>query len=277
VASYASPNITMIKISDEKIYNAYLIETYNYPYVKKTITDFAISQGFDRNLIEAGTHPDITFIESENKLIPIDTIREGIINNAYLSPRLADRKFYILYDAKNIMDASKNAMLKTLEEPPEFVSIFLVTSNADTLPETIKSRCQIIKDTDDLDYKKYLEVEFIDDALNILSNVKYSLPGDKMNFIENTITDDNDFKNLISIYRLALRDALIYKTTLSKKRIILREKEEAIMAIAEALSLEELGALVDKLNVLSEASAYNINKKIATFNFLLMENIWKNV
>ena len=175
------------------------------------------------------------------------------------------------------MDASKNAMLKTLEEPPEFVSIFLVTINADTLPETIKSRCQIIKDTDDLDYKKYLEVEFIDDALNILSNVKYSLPGDKMNFIENTITDDNDFKNLISIYRLALRDALIYKTTLSKKRIILREKEEAIMAIAEALSLEELGALVDKLNVLSEASAYNVNKKIATFNFLLMENIWKNV
>ena len=267
----------MIKISDEKIYNAYLIETYNYPYVKKTITDFAISQGFDRNLIEAGTHPDITFIESENKLIPIDTIREGIINNAYLSPRLADRKFYILYDAKNIMDASKNAMLKTLEEPPEFVSIFLVTSNADSLPETIKSRCQIIKDTDDLDYKKYLEVEFIDDALNILSNVKYSLPGDKMNFIENTITDDNDFKNLISIYRLALRDALIYKTTLSKKRIILREKEEAIMAIAEALSLEELGALVDKLNVLSEASAYNVNKKIATFNFLLMENLWKSV
>ena len=144
----------MIKFSNEKIYNAYLIETYNYENIKRAIFDFAISHGFDRHLVEAGTHPDIITLEAENSIIPLKEIRQKIINTVDFAPTLADKKFYIIYDAKNIVEASENAMLKTLEEPPEFVSFFLVTDNISSLLDTIKSRCQILKDTDDIDYKK---------------------------------------------------------------------------------------------------------------------------
>lgn len=258
----------MIKLSDEKIYNSYLIETYNYENVKKEICSFAFSHGFDRHLLESGTHPDIIFIESADKIIPIDDIREKIINTVYLTPKIADRKFYIIYDAKNIAEIGENTMLKTLEEPPAFVSFFLVTSNISFLLPTIKSRCQIIKDSEDMDYKDILSLDYIDDAIRVLSNINYESVGDKMLFIENALSDDHNLKNLIKIYRVAIRDALVYKLTLSKKRIILREKEEAIISIANSLSLEMLGKLVDKLNALSLASNYNVNKEIATFNFL---------
>lgn len=258
----------MIYFSNNKIHNAYLIETYNYESVKKSIIDFAILHGFDKNLIDAGTHPDIVFIESKDKIIPIDTIRKEVLDTTYLTPKIADRKFYIIYDAKNIMEASENAMLKTLEEPPQFVSFFLVTDNVNALLPTTKSRCQIIKDTSDVDYKDILSLPYVDDAIRSLANIKYDLAGEKMSFIEEALSENNNLKKLIKIYRLAIRDALIYKITLSKNKMILREKEDLIIAIAETLSMEELGRLVDKLNTLSLASNYNVNKEIATLSFL---------
>lgn len=258
----------MIKLSTEKLYNAYLIETYNYTEVKKQIIDFALSLGFDKTLVEAGTHPDIIFLESEDKIISIDAIREQVIDTINFTPKLADRKIYVIYDAKNIMEASENAMLKTLEEPPEFISIFLVTDNVKSLLSTIRSRCQIIKDTVDFDYKNLLEIEYLDEALKTLANLKYDTSGDKMNFIEEALSTDYNLKNIIRIYRLAIRDAFVYKTTLSKERLTLREKEDLIISIADSLSLEELGRLTDKLDTLSFADNFNVNKKIATLNFL---------
>lgn len=258
----------MIKIPNKKIYNAYLIETYNYESVKKSIIDFAVSLGFDKHLIDSGTHPDIVFIESNDKTIPLKEIRDKLIATVNFTPKISDRKFYIIHDAKDIMEASENAMLKTLEEPPEFVSIFLVTSNANTLLDTIKSRCQIIKDTESFDYKNILSIDYLDDAILALSNMKYESAGDKVNFTERVVKEDGNLNRLIKIYRILLRDILVYKMTLSKEKIYLREKEDEIISISSSFTLEELGKLVDKLDRLSLENNYDVNKKIATFNFL---------
>lgn len=258
----------MVKFSSKKVYNAYLIETYNYSEVKKSIIDFAISLGFDKHLIDAGTHPDIVFIESSDNIIPIKEIRDKLIATANFTPKIASRKFYIIFDAKNITETSENAMLKTLEEPPEFVSIFLVTNNSNSLLDTIKSRCQIIKDTETFDYKNILKVNYLDDAILALSNMKYETAGDKMIFAEKVAKEDANLDKLIKIYRILLRDILIYKMTLSKEKIYLREKEDEIISISSNFTLEELGKLVDKLDRLSLENSYDVNRKIATFNFL---------
>ena len=258
----------MIKISNEKVYNAYLIETYNYENVKKSIIDFAVSLGFDRHLIDSGTHPDIIFIESDDKIIPVKDIRDKLIATVNFTPKISDRKFYIIHDAKDISETSENAMLKTLEEPPEFVSIFLVTSNANTLLDTIKSRCQIIKDIAAFYYKDILNIDYLDDAILALSNMKYESTGDKMIFAEKVAKEDGNLDRLIKIYRILLRDILVYKMTLSKEKIYLREKEDEIISISSSFTLEELGKLVDKLDRLSLENNYDINKKIATLNFL---------
>ena len=258
----------MIKIPNKKIYNAYLIETYNYDSVKKSIIDFAVSLGFDKHLIDSNTHPDIVFIESNGSNIPIKDIRDKLIATVNFTPKISDRKFYIIHDAKDIRVESENAMLKTLEEPPEFVSIFLVTNNASTLLDTIKSRCQIIKDTENFDYKNILSIDYLDDAILALSNMKYESAGDKMLFAEKVAKEDSNLDRLIKIYRILLRDILIYKMTLSKEKIYLREKEDEIISISSSFTLEELGKLVDKLDRLSLENNYDVNRKIATFNFL---------
>lgn len=259
----------MINFSNEKIHNAYLIETYNYESIKSNIIDFAEKFGFDQKLIEAGTHPDIFFIESEDKTISVDTIRNDVIDKIYFTPKIAERKFYIIYDAANIKEESQNAMLKTLEEPPDFVSIFLVTKNISKLLDTIKSRCQIIKDTEDVNYEKILTLSYIDDAFKIIGNLKYDSPGDKMKFVDEVLDEDTNLNNFIKLFRLIIRDSLIYKTTLSKNHLLLKGKEELISSIAYTYSLEEFGKLADKLDDLSYAcNQYNVNKKIAAFNFL---------
>ena len=258
----------MIKIPNKKIYNAYLIETYNYESVKKSIIDFAVLLGFDRHLIDSGTHPDIFFIESDDKMIPLKEIRDRFIATVNFTPKISDRKFYIIHDAKDISEASENAMLKTLEEPPEFVSIFLVTNNMNTLLDTIKSRCQIIKDAETFNYKSILNLSYLDDAILMLSNMKYISAGEKMLFAESVVKEDGTLDRLIKLYRVLLHDILIYKMTLSKEKIYLREKEEEIISISSSFTLEELGKLVDKLDRLSLENNYDVNRKIATFNFL---------
>ena len=258
----------MIKISTEKIYNSYLIESYDYNNVKKSIKEFAILVGFDKNLVEANTHPDIVYLEYDDKIIPVSDIRNLVIDTVNYTPKVADRKLYIIYDAKNLSDITQNALLKTLEEPPTFVTFFLVTSNLNKLFDTVKSRCQILKDTVEIDYKQLLSLEYIDDALVELSNIKYSPIYLKNDFIEKVLYTENDLSNIIRLYRLALKDALLYKTTLSKNKIEMREKEEVIISIANSLTFDELGKLIDKIDRLSLINSYNVNKKLALFSFL---------
>ncbi len=257
----------MIRIPYGKVYNAYIIETYNYELVKNAIKEFAIANGFDSNLVYSDNHPDILFIESADKLISIATIRSDIIESSVFAPKVADRKIYVIYDAVNIEEKQQNALLKTLEEPPEFDTFFLVTSNANKLLPTIKSRCVMIKDNDEIDYKELLNLEYLTDAINMLANTKYVSVSDKMIFAENFAGKDNMLKTLISLYRYILRDVMLYKFTLSKKSLMLKEREEDIIAIANSFTTEELGKIVDNLDKLADANRYYVNKKLALFNF----------
>ena len=54
-------------------------------------------------------------------------------------------KIYIINQAESMTIEAQNALLKTLEEPPEYAIIILITSNKESLLDTIKSRCEIIK------------------------------------------------------------------------------------------------------------------------------------
>lgn len=71
-------------------------------------------------------------------------IRE-IVRTSSLSPISGKKKVYILHDVEKLGTAAANAFLKTLEEPPNFVTFILLTSNEDNVLPTIVSRCQLIK------------------------------------------------------------------------------------------------------------------------------------
>lgn len=90
-------------------------------------------------------NPDIQIIdETEEKSIKTETIKE-MVKGVYEKPIASAKKVYIINDSQKMTKEAQNSLLKTLEEPPEYVVIILITDNDNLLLNTIKSRCAKIK------------------------------------------------------------------------------------------------------------------------------------
>ena len=92
---------------------------------------------------EKGIHPDIIEIGAEAvrpMSFHIETIRD-LRQEAFIAPNESEAKIYILHNAQNMTQQAQNALLKVLEEPPEYVIFILLCENRSTLLETILSRC----------------------------------------------------------------------------------------------------------------------------------------
>lgn len=90
-------------------------------------------------------NPDIQIIdETEEKSIKTETIKE-MVKGVYEKPIASSKKVYIINDSQKMTKEAQNSLLKTLEEPPEYVVIMLITENENLLLNTIKSRCAKIK------------------------------------------------------------------------------------------------------------------------------------
>ena len=109
-------------------------------------------------LFEAESHPDFNHIYKELREftkdgkgkpppvdLPIDVIREFLIAKVSTRPTLSQRKVFVLSEAERLNAASQNALLKVLEEPPEYCSIILLCTRLEKLLPTTKSRSQIIR------------------------------------------------------------------------------------------------------------------------------------
>lgn len=89
---------------------------------------------------ESNSHPDFKILNEEGENITISQVRE-LIQTVYEKPILSEKKVYIINDSDKMNTESQNCILKTLEEPPEYLCFILIASNQDMLLNTIKSRC----------------------------------------------------------------------------------------------------------------------------------------
>jgi DNA polymerase-3 subunit delta' len=106
-----------------------------------------------------GNQPDIITVTHEKPAtISVDDIREQLNGDVMIKPYSSPYKIYIIPEADLMTPQAQNALLKTLEEPPEYAVIFLLTENADSLLPTIRSRCVMLKlrNIKDKLVKKYL-------------------------------------------------------------------------------------------------------------------------
>ena len=101
--------------------------------------------------VRLGIHPDILVTERQKdgqgkprQEIYVDQIRE-ISASAAVLPNEAERKLYVIRDAGTMNPAAQNALLKLLEEPPEFDAFLLLAENEDQLLETVRSRCVTLR------------------------------------------------------------------------------------------------------------------------------------
>ncbi len=90
-----------------------------------------------------GNHPDVQWVQREEKRIGIDQIRQ-LQRDARYRPLEADRKVYVIDGAEDLSLEAANSLLKILESPPEYVMFLLLARSLKVIP-TILSRCQIIR------------------------------------------------------------------------------------------------------------------------------------
>ena len=91
--------------------------------------------------VERRTHPDLYVLEPLGEQIRIDAVRE-MRRDLHMRPFEAERRVYLVFGAHLLNDEAADALLKDLEEPPEYAVIVLVADEVGPLPETIRSRCQ---------------------------------------------------------------------------------------------------------------------------------------
>ena len=92
--------------------------------------------------VDSLNHPDVIYVTHEKYEIRVDDIRKGINETIDIKPYSGDYKIYIIDDADRMNAGAQNALLKTLEEPPNNVIFILATTDPQKLPITILSRCQ---------------------------------------------------------------------------------------------------------------------------------------
>jgi len=97
-----------------------------------------------RALLDPSPHPDLVWLQPRGAQHMVEEIREQVIRASSYRPFEGDKRVFVIEAAEAMKDESQNALLKTLEEPPEFVHLILLTSEPAQLLETICSRCQPI-------------------------------------------------------------------------------------------------------------------------------------
>lgn len=172
---------------------------------------------------------DFEIVSSEdNRLIKVDQIRK-MSANIVLKPVCSSRKVVIINDGELMNDSSQNALLKILEEPPEFATIIIVTEDKAKLLSTIKSRAV---------YFKFLPLSdeeitnYFDNADDFLVRFARGSIGKYMELSKCDYI--NDFKSFYN--SLSSNDLLMMNAALSK----LKERKdikEIIQNILELLML----------------------------------------
>jgi DNA polymerase-3 subunit delta' len=128
---------------DEGPAHAYLLYGPAGVGKRKAAIAFAGALLGDRGRVERQAHPDLYVLEPLGDQIRIDEIRT-LRRDLHMRPFEATHRVYLVVSAHLLNAEAADALLKDLEEPPEYAVIVLLADELGPLPETIRSRCQLV-------------------------------------------------------------------------------------------------------------------------------------
>ena len=263
--------------------------------------------GVCRSCHQAQRHnnPDIVYVVHEKeKLISVDEIREQVVGDVAIRPYNGRRKVYIITDAQLMNAQAQNALLKTLEEPPEYAVILLLTTNAYTLLDTIRSRCVLldlkpVRDDQVMhylmehvqipDYQAKLCAAFAQGSIGramalatsedfqdlremALRAVKTAGAMDVAAIREQveTMTGQKEhIQDLLDVLAVWYRDVLYFKATRSADSLVFRDQLQAIRQAANVCSYEGIENVLRALDTAKERLNANAGFEL-TMELLLL-------
>ena len=253
----------------------------------------------------SGNHPDIIRIHHEKpSTITVDEIREQVNNDIVIKPYSSKYKIYIIADGDMMNVQAQNALLKTIEEPPEYAVIMILTENADTLLPTIRSRCVMLKlrNIKDQLVKKYLmehmEIpdykadicvafaqgnmgkaislatsehfnEIKEEAVKLLRNIDGMQADELAEAVKKCSEFKMDITDYLDIIAVWYRDVLIYKSTKSVDRVVFSDQMRPIRERASKSSYEGLELILEAIEKAKARLKSNVNFEL-TMELLLL-------
>ena len=167
-------------------------------------------------------HPDILYLQHEKpQTISVDDVRSQINNSIAIKPYYGPYKIYIVDEAEKMNQQAQNALLKTIEEPPSYGILILLTTNADAFLPTILSRCitlnlKMVPDKKILDY--LMKVYQIPDyQAEVCTSFAQGNVGKAIQLAENE--DFNELKNSVLQLIKRIKDIELYEMMEAIKQI----------------------------------------------------------
>ena len=241
---------------------------------------------------ESHNHPDIKYITHDKTSISVNDIREQLNNDISIKPYSSEYKIYIIPDANKMTEQAQNALLKTIEEPPVYAIIILLTENCDSLLPTIRSRCVTLtmnpvekdKICTYLENKFQLEpeqaqiaanycqgnigkairfasssdfIEMKNQVLKLLKNLDSMDIASIIDTIKEFSTHKNDINDYLDLMLLWYRDVLMFKVTKDANLLLYSDEYSAISEQAtkrDYENIENIIAAIDKAQVRLKAN-----------------------
>ena len=247
-------------------------------------------------------NPDVINLVRDKKKktdsIGIDEIRQQVISSIYDRPYSGDHKVYIIDDADKMNIQAQNAILKTLEEPPSYAVLILITTNAARLLPTIISRCIVLnmRPVEDKVIRQYLRDQdrFLDSTIDVITamasgNVgKAKLISEDSEFIEfqDSIIEilksipNSDYRRILDgidklseiksekkysveevfdLFTLWYRDVLLYKATEDIDSLIFKKEATSIAKQSMYFKYDALNEVIRFIDDAKSKVSSNLN------------------
>lgn len=247
---------------------------------------------------ESGNHPDIRYITHEKASISVDDIREQLNNDIQIKPYSSNYKVYIIPDANKMTEQAQNALLKTIEEPPAYAVIILITDNIHSLLSTIQSRCIILntKPVNKEEIAAYLVKnlsmepeqariaagfcqgnmgkairfansedfqEMKSDVLRLLKNIDTMELSEIMEIIRLFSQKKGMINDYLDLMLLWYRDVLMFKVTKDANLLLYQDEYNAISRQASIRTYEDIENILESIDKTKVRLDANVNFDIA--------------
>ena len=231
--------------------------------------------------VDSLNHPDVIYITHEKYEIRVDDIRKGINETIDIKPYSGDYKIYIIDDADRMNAGAQNALLKTLEEPPAYAVILLLTNNKDRLLDTILSRCVSmtlgsVRESEIEDYLKantgasHADIAFaaafsdmLNDTMNVITHMKSMEIYEVVSYAKSLTKYKNEIYDFLDIIMVWYRDMLILKTTGSLNQLVFKDKYRQLKDQEIYISFEGISHILDEVEKARRRLIANVNFEVA--------------